>query len=98
MNWSGELSWKPQGRDSRLSRGNAGRIPSLGIRFQPTWTVAFGDLEIQGRCAHTQRALLGAFIFRANESSSRGSGRWGGEREPGEVIHTGDTIGGCSLY
>lgn len=36
-------------------------------------------------------------FFRANEPTCRGSGRWGGEREPDEVIHTGDTIGGCSL-
>lgn len=88
-------------RDSRLSGGNAGAagcIPSSEIRFQLTWTVAFEDLDIHGQCAHTQRALLGAFIFRTNESSSRWSGRWGGEREPVEVIHTGDTIGGCSLY
>lgn len=78
---SGEPNWNPEERDSRLSGGNAGAagcIPSSGIRFQPTWTVAFEDLDIQGRCAHTQRALLGAFIFRTNESSSRWSGRWGG--------------------
>lgn len=55
-------------------QGAAACIPSSGIRFQFTWTVALWDLEIQGRCAHTQRAPLGAFIFRANEPSAGEAG------------------------
>lgn len=63
--------------------------------FSPPGQLSFRTQKFQGRALTACSA--GSFHFLGQMSRLAGEAGGGAVKEPDEVIHTGDTIGGCSL-